>query len=124
MTFRDLMALFYGMPEALNQMRDHLRNFTRQRVLPSGGDFSDPSVRQGIMTLVSQALPLLQSAAVSKDGKLLEFLLIDSLLPFLFQNRILIFSCELRRKQVYVPMWILSPQWRSLSSSVFMKWSN
>ncbi|KAI9562605.1 hypothetical protein GHT06_010059 [Daphnia sinensis] len=63
MTFRDLMALFYGMPEALNQMRDHLRNFTRQRVLPSGGDFSDPSVRQGIMTLVSQALPLLQSAA-------------------------------------------------------------
>lgn len=64
MTFRDLMALFYGMPEALNQMRDHLRNFARQRVLPSGGDFSDPSVRQGIMTLVNQAMPLLQSAAV------------------------------------------------------------
>ena len=67
MTFRDLMALFYRMPEALNQMRDHLRNFTRQRVLPSGGDFSDPSVRQGIMTLVNQAMPLLQSAAVGHD---------------------------------------------------------
>jgi hypothetical protein len=67
MTFRDLMALFYGMPEALNQMRDHLRNFARQRVLPSGGDFSDPSVRQGIMTLVNQAMPLLQSAAVGHD---------------------------------------------------------
>ena len=64
MTFRDLMALFYGMPDALNPMRDHLRNFTRQRVLPSGGDFSDPSVRQGIMALVSQAMPMLQSAAV------------------------------------------------------------
>lgn len=73
MTFRDVMALLYGMPETLNQMRDHLRNFTRQRVLPSGGDFSDPSVRQGIMTLVNQALPLLQSAAVSVDINVLTF---------------------------------------------------
>lgn len=64
MTFRDLMALFYGMPDALNQMRDHLRNFARQRILPAGGDFSDPSVRQGIMTLVHQAMPMLQNAAV------------------------------------------------------------
>lgn len=64
MTFRDLMALFYGMPDALNQMRDHLRSFARQRILPTGGDFSDPSIRQGIMTLVHQAMPMLQSAAV------------------------------------------------------------
>lgn len=64
MTFRDLMSLFYGMPESLNQLREHLREFTRQRVLPSGGDFADPHLRQGVMGLVSQAIPVLQNAAV------------------------------------------------------------
>jgi len=66
MTFRDLMALFNGMPEALNQMKEHLRNFARKRIIPSGGDFSDPSVQKSIMTLVNQAMPLLQSAAVGR----------------------------------------------------------
>lgn len=64
LTFRDLMALFYGMPEVLNQMRDHLRRFVQQRIIPPGGDFSEPSIRQGAMVLVQQSLPLLQSAAV------------------------------------------------------------
>jgi|688.fasta_scaffold735929_2 hypothetical protein len=108
MTFRDLMALFYGMPEALNQMRDHLRNFARERVLPSGGDFSDPSVRQGIMTLVNQAMPLLQSAAVGHD----------LIVQFYF---ILIELYDFRPRLAFVPMLILSPLWPSLSNSVFTK---
>ena len=53
MTFRDLMALFNGKPDALNQMKDHLIHFARERILPSGGDFSEPSVQKGIMTLVN-----------------------------------------------------------------------
>jgi hypothetical protein len=32
MTFRDLMALFNGIPDALNQMKEHLRNFARERI--------------------------------------------------------------------------------------------
>jgi hypothetical protein len=58
---------FYGMPEALNGMRDNLRNFARQRILPSGDDFSDPSIQQAVMTFVKQALPSFQTVAVRHD---------------------------------------------------------
>ena len=63
MTFRDLMALFFGQPEVLNPLHDHLRTFTRQRVL-AGGDFSESAVRSGTMSLVNQAVPVLNSALV------------------------------------------------------------
>lgn len=61
MTFRDLMALFFGQPEVFNPLHEHLRTFARQRVL-AGGDFSQGSVRSGTLSLVNQAVPVLNSA--------------------------------------------------------------
>ena len=65
MTFRDLMALFFGQPEVFNPLHEHLRTFARQRVL-AGGDFSQGSVRSGTLSLVNQAVPVLNSALVTQ----------------------------------------------------------
>ena len=109
MTFRDLMALFNGMPEALNQMKEHLRNFARERIIPSGGDFSDPSVQKSIMTLVNQAMPLLQSAAVGRTrfNCSIYFILIE--------------LYNFRLRLAFVPILILSQLWPMLSNCVFTK---
>ena len=68
MTFRDLVSLFYGVPEALNRIRDHLRAFARTRLLDDQ-EFTETSIRQGVILLVNQSLPLLQTAAVRKKKK-------------------------------------------------------
>lgn len=99
------MGLFYGMPEVLNRMRDHLRTFAEQRVLPPGGDFSEASVRHGTMALVQQALPLLQSAAVT-------------CLAHLFLRKLEFFSYN-SPKQMSARAWTSWRRWEVSSSSVF-----
>jgi hypothetical protein len=62
-TFRDLMGLFFGQPEVLNNMQEHLRTFVRNRILLQG-DFTEQSMRTGSMLLVNQAVPVMAATLV------------------------------------------------------------
>ena len=63
-TFRDLMDIFVGQWQVLNNIHEQLRGFVVRRVLAPQGTFSQESSRTGTMALVNEAMPLLASAAV------------------------------------------------------------